>query len=239
MAFVSNDELFAMSFQQYGEFLNESNVISGTADAFMVERVGHRIREAAEIWLQARDQSHFLDGYEWEFSLIQSNEINAWCMPGGKIAFYTGILPITQNEAGLAVVMGHEIAHALLNHGQQRMSAGVLQQAGAAVLGAGTAGQSETTQALAMTAYGVGSELLGTMPFSRSHESESDHYGLILMAIAGYDPQEAVHFWERMSAMSGGGAPPQFLSTHPSDVTRIRQIQEWIPEARERAASLR
>jgi predicted Zn-dependent protease len=156
-------------------------------------------------------------------------------MPGGKIVVYTGILPVTQTEAGLAVVLGHEVCHALLNHGQQRMSAGVLQELGAAGLSIGTSGLSPTTQSLAMAAYGVGTQLGATLPFSRGHESEADHYGLILMAIAGYNPDEAVPFWERMASMGGGGTP-EFLSTHPSDSTRIRQLQGWTAEAKKKAA---
>jgi predicted Zn-dependent protease len=158
-------------------------------------------------------------------------------MPGGKIVVYTGILPVTKTEAGLAVVLGHEISHALLNHGQQRMSAGVLQELGSTALtvGLGLSDVSSTTQELAMLAYGVGVPLVGTLPFSRSHESESDHYGLLLMAIAGYNPEEAPPFWERMAALGGGGTP-QFLSTHPSDETRIKQLQGWIPEAKQKAA---
>jgi predicted Zn-dependent protease len=157
-------------------------------------------------------------------------------MPGGKIVVYTGILPVTRNEDALAVVMGHEVAHALLNHGQQRMSADVLQQLGAAGLSIFTANQSTETQSLAMTAYGAGSQLFGTLPFSRGHESEADHYGLILMTIAGYDPEESVPFWERMNALGSGG--PEFLSTHPSSETRISDLRDWIPEAKERAAAI-
>jgi predicted Zn-dependent protease len=155
-------------------------------------------------------------------------------MPGGKSVVYTGILPITQPEDGLATVMGQEVAHALLNHGQQRMSADLLQQVGATAVGVAVSNKSQETQALIMTAYGVGSALGGTLPFSRSHESEADHYGLILMAIAGYSPDASVPFWQRMAAKGGG--TPEFLSTHPSDATRIRQLQGWIPEAKQRAS---
>ena len=231
MAFVDNRELFPSSFVQYSDFLSQHTVVRGTPEADMVNRVGNRLREAAEKWLASMGQAHYLNGYEWEYNLVLSNDINAWCMPGGKIVVYTGILPVTQNEDGLAVVLGHEIAHALLNHGQQRMSAGILQQLGAVGVSA------MTDSEMAMLAYGVGSQLLGTLPFSRSHESEADHYGLILMAIAGYNPDESVPFWQRMSQLGGG--TPEFLSTHPSDTTRIRQLQDWIPEARERAAAFR
>jgi predicted Zn-dependent protease len=239
MALVGNSELFPSAFQQYEEFLSENTVVSGTAEAQMVERVGKNIREAAEKWLAAEGNGDYLRDYQWEYRLVQSDEVNAWCMPGGKIVVYTGILPLTKTEAGLATVMGHEVSHALLNHGQQRMSAGTLQELGAAGLGVLTAGRSAETQQLAMTAYGAGSQLFGTLPFSRSHESEADHYGLILMTIAGYNPDEAVPFWERMASLSGGSSTPEFLSTHPSDTRRTQQLQRWIPEAREKASQFR
>ena len=230
MAFVNNSQLFPSSFAQYNQILSESTVVSGGSDAAMVTRVGTRLSEAAQKWLASEGSPNYLNDYAWEYHLVQDDQINAWCMPGGKIVFYTGILPITKTEAGMAVVMGHEIAHALLNHGQQRMSVDVLQQLGAAGLSVATSSE------LAMTAYGVGSQVFGTLPFSRKHESESDHYGLILMAIAGYNPDEAVPFWERMASLGGGGTP-EFLSTHPSDTTRIQQLKGWVPEAKEKAAA--
>jgi predicted Zn-dependent protease len=234
MALVDNTELFAMSFTEYDQFLAENKVVTGTPEAQMVERVGQNIREAAEKWLASEGQRSYLDGYEWEYHLVESEEVNAWCMPGGKIVVYSGILPVTENEDGLATVMGHEVAHALLNHGQQRMSAGVLQELGGTAVGALFSGGSESTQTLTMLAYGIGSEVFGTLPFSREHESEADHYGLILMAIAGYNPEESVPFWERMSALGGGTV--EFLSTHPSDVTRVRQLRGWMAEAKKKAA---
>ena len=229
MAFVDNSQLFPSSFAQYNQFLSESTVITGTVEAAMVSRVGAKLAEAAQKWLTADGYPQYLNDYAWEYKLVKDDTVNAWCMPGGKIVVYTGILPVTKTEAGLAVVLGHEISHALLNHGQQRMSADVLQQLGAVGLSL------ITTNELAMTAYGAGSQLFGTLPFSRKHESESDHYGLILMAIAGYNPEEAVPFWERMSALGGGGTP-EFLSTHPSDTTRINQLRGWVPEAKQKAA---
>jgi predicted Zn-dependent protease len=234
MALVGNSELFSSSFQQYDEFLSEHQVITGTAEARTVERVGERIRGAAEQWLAAEGAGSYLADYRWEYRLVLDNQVNAWCMPGGKIVVYTGILPVTQTEAGLATVMGHEVSHALLNHGQQRMSAAVLQQLGAVGVGLLTGSQNQETQALAMTAYGAGSELFGILPFSRDHESEADKIGLILMAIAGYNPEEAIPFWERMSA--GGGGTPEFLSTHPSGATRIRDLRREMPGAKARAA---
>jgi len=233
MAFVSNSELFATSFQQYSDFLNENNVVSGTDDAYMVERIGDNIRRAAEIWLASEGKSNYLNDYKWEYHLVDSNEVNAWCMPGGKIVVYTGILPLTQTEDGLATVMGHEVAHALLNHGQQRVSAGVLQQVGALGVAILSSNQSDSTQSLLMSAYGIGTSVFGTLPFSRKHESEADHYGLILMAIAGYNPEESVPFWQRMDAMSGGSI--EFLSTHPSNTTRIKQLSETISKANSKA----
>jgi len=237
MALVGNDSLMASSATQYKQFLRENKVIKGTPEANMVANAGDRIKKAAEKWAASVGQSNFLKDYQWEFNLIESKEVNAWAMPGGKIVFYTGILPVTKTEAGIAVVMGHEIAHSLLNHGQQRMSAGLIQELGGAGLsvGLGLVGLSPTTQALAMTAYGVGSEIGGTLPFSRKHEFEADEYGLNLMAIAGYGPEEAVVFWERMSSL-GGGAPPQFLSTHPSDANRIKNLQSLVPKAKQKAA---
>jgi predicted Zn-dependent protease len=202
-----------------------------------VERVGKKLSTAAQKWLESEGHARYLDDYRWEYKLVEEDEINAWCLPGGKIVVYTGILPVTKTEEGLAVVLGHEIAHALLNHGQQRVSAGLLQQLGALgiSLGAQAAGISEEAQAALIIAYTLGSQLGGTLPFSRSNESEADHYGLLLMAIAGYNPDEAVPFWERMSAQ-GGGSTPQFLSTHPSHSTRIRQLAGWNAEAKMKAA---
>ena len=238
MALVGNNELFAQSFSQYDEFVKTNTVISGTSDAQMVERVGNKIRMAAEKWLAAEGQTKYLKDYKWEYKLVKDDAVNAWCMPGGKIVVYTGILPVTKTEAGLATVLGHEVSHALLNHGQQRMSAGVLQEIGAVGVGIATMNKSEGAQSLAMGAYSAGSQVLGMLPFSRKHETEADEIGLILMTIAGYNPDEAVSFWERMSTVSGGSAPPQFLSTHPSDQNRIADIKKNIPQARKKAAEL-
>ena len=199
MAFVNNSELFPSSFQQYDQFLDENTIITGTAEAAMVNRVGTKLRQAAEKWLATEGQGHYLDDYAWEYNLILSNEVNAWCMPGGKIVVYTGILPVTKDEEGLAVVLGHEVSHALLNHGQQRMSAGVLQQIGATGLSLVTAGGSELTQALAMTAYGAGSQVFGTLPFGRGHENEADHYGSSLWPLLAITLNQRFH--------SGRGCP--------------------------------
>ena len=233
--FVSNDQIFPAAFQQYNQFLKENKVITGTADANRVTSVGQKIKSAAERYLNSIGQSKYLEGYAWEYKLVESKEVNAWCMPGGKIVVYSGILPITKDEAGLATVMGHEVAHALANHGAQRMSAAQLQQ----VVGVGVAvaagGQSESTQQIIGQAYGLGSTVGVMLPFSRGHESEADEIGLTLMAIAGYNPEQAIAFWERMSAKAGGNAPPEILSTHPSDATRIANIRKLIPQAKANA----
>lgn len=236
MAFVPNSQIFPSAFQQYNQFLSENKVIIGTTDAKRIESIGTKIKTASEKWLVANNHVDYLEGYAWEYKLIDSKEVNAWCMPGGKIVFYTGILPICKDDAGIAAVMGHEVAHALANHGQQRMSAGLLQQLGALGTQIAIGNEDPQTQALIMQAYGVGTQLGGMLPFSREHESEADMIGLTLMAIAGYDPINAVRVWERMSANSGGQAPPEILSTHPSNETRIKELTALVPQAKTEAA---
>ncbi|MBZ4044168.1 M48 family metallopeptidase [Flavobacterium hibisci] len=236
--FVSNSELFPSSFQQYDTFLKENKVISGTTDAKRVETVGYKIKAAAEKYLTYLGQSQYLKDYRWEYKLVENKEVNAWCLPGGKIVVYSGILPITQNESGLATVMGHEVSHALANHGAQRMSAAQLQQLGAVGVAVATGNQSAENQAMWQKYYGIGSEVGVMLPFSRSNESEADKIGLTLMAIAGYNPDDSIAFWTRMSAKSGGSGTPEFLSTHPSDATRIANLKSLIPQARETAAKV-
>ena len=221
----------AMSFSQYSEFIKTNKLSSNKTDIDMVKRVGVKIQHAVETYFAQKNLSKELTGYQWEFNVVESQEVNAWCMPGGKVVVYTGILPITQNETGLAVVMGHEIAHAIAKHGSERMSQGLLQQLGGVALSVALQDEPETTQAIFMTAYGVGTTVGVMLPFSRTHESEADHLGLIFMAMAGYDPNYAVDFWTRMAANSGGGAPPEWLSTHPSNETRIANIKKLLPEA--------
>jgi predicted Zn-dependent protease len=237
MAFVNNSSLFPMAFSEYDQFLKENKVIKGTQEAQMVERIGVRLAQAAQKWLEREGYSQYLKDYRWEYNLVEDDAVNAWCMPGGKIVVYTGILPVTKTEEGLAVVMGHEIAHALLNHGQQRMSAGILQQLGMVGVAIATSGMSDTAQSASVLAYTLGSTVLGTLPFSRENESEADHYGTILMAIGGYNPDEAVPFWERMAALSGGGSTMELLSTHPSNATRIRDLRGIVQEAKNTAAT--
>jgi len=208
-------------------------VVEGTAEAKMISRVGQRISSSAERWLTANGYPGYLKDYRWEYNLVKDENINAWCMPGGKIVFYTGIMPITQSETGVAVVMGHEVAHALADHGAQRMSAGTLQQIGA--VAGNIAIQDERSRNLFNQAYGVGSTIGLMLPFSRSHETEADRIGLQIMAIAGYNPDEAADLWRRMKANANNQAPPEFLSTHPSTDTRILNLTEWAPLAKAEA----
>jgi len=230
--FVSNDQIFPEAFKEYQTFLSQNKVITGTPDAARVTKVGQKIKAAAEKYLNSIGQTQYLNGYAWEYHLVDSKEVNAWCMPGGKIVVYTGILPVTKDEAGLATVLGHEVSHALANHGAERMSAAELQQLGAVGVAAATGGQSQSTQQIIQQAYGVGSNVIGMLPFSRAQESEADEIGLTLMAIAGYNPDQALVFWQRMSSQAGGSAPPELLSTHPSDATRIAKIRSLIPKAK-------
>jgi len=233
LALVSNSSLFPTAFAQYDQFLTDNSVITGTVDSEMIKRVGQRIAVAAERWLNANGHQGYLKDYKWEYNLVKDKTVNAWCMPGGKIVFYTGILPIAQNETGVAAIMGHEVAHALANHGQQRMSAGMLQQIGA-VAGNITI-KDEQSRDLFNQAYGIGSQVGVMLPFSRSHETQSDEIGLYLMAIAGYNPTEAAELWKRMKANSGGEAPPEFMSTHPSNDTRISNLTQWAAKAKAEA----
>lgn len=232
-----NSDLIPQATLQYTAFIKENKVVTGTADARMVANVGDKIKRAAEVWMKSKGYGKQIENYKWEYKLVQSDQINAWCMPGGKIAVFTGIMKVTQNESGLATVMGHEVAHALLSHSRQRVDMAKGQAVVGAVVGAASSGKSKATQQAIATAYGLGSNLGVMMPFGRAHESEADRLGLILMAIAGYNPSEAVSFWERMQK-AGGGAPPEFLSTHPSNATRIKDIQKLIPEAKAEAAKL-
>lgn len=221
----------SMSFSQYDEFLKTNELSKDKAKTAMVKRAGLKIQKAVEEYFAEKGLSSQLNSYEWEFNLVDSDQVNAWCMPGGKVVVYTGILDVAQNETGLAVVMGHEIAHALGGHGNERMSQGMITQMGGMALSKALEEKPAETQQLWMTAFGAGAQFGVLLPFSRMHESEADHLGLIFMAKAGYDPREAVSFWERMSAMSNGQAPPEFMSTHPSDATRISNIKELLPEA--------
>jgi predicted Zn-dependent protease len=227
---IPDSEMLAMSFQQYDQFLQENPPSNNQTQVKMVQEVGVRIQLGVEKYMADNNMSDRLEGYDWEFNLVESDQVNAWCMPGGKVVIYTGILPVTKDDAGLAVVMGHEIAHALAEHGNERMSQQLLQQAGAVGLMVAMRNEPVQTQALWLGVYGVGTTVGIMLPYSRTHESEADHLGLIFMAMAGYDPNEAPEFWKRMAA-GKEGEPPEFLSTHPSSETRINNLKQWMPEA--------
>lgn len=230
LSLIPASQLMSMSFQQYDQFLKENKLSDDAKQTATIKKVGSKIQKAVEDYMKMKNLSEHLNGYSWEYNLVESDQVNAWCMPGGKVVFYTGILPICKDEAGIATVMGHEIAHAIAEHGGERMSQGLLVQLGGMGLQAALQNEPELTQQIAMTAFGIGSQVGVMLPFSRLHESEADHMGLIFMAMAGYNPNEAVDFWQRMAAQ-GGAAPPEFLSTHPSNDTRIKDLKKLIPEA--------
>jgi predicted Zn-dependent protease len=228
---VDESTMRTMATQQYATFLSQNPAVPGTSsrDAEMVQRVGSRLASAVQTYLSQKGETNLIAGYKWEFHLVNNNEANAWCMPGGKVVVYSGIMPLVQNEAGLAVVLGHEIAHAVSRHSNERMSQELLVQMGGEALTAALSSKPAQTQNIFASLYGVGSQL-GTLAYSRKQESEADRIGLIFMALAGYNPNEAIPFWQRMAAQ-GGSKPPVFLSTHPADAKRISDIKSWIPEA--------
>lgn len=228
---VPEDQIVSMALSQYRDFLSKHQVVTGTPEAQMVATVGQRIADAAATYLKSRNRAERIAGYRWEYNLIQDPQVNAWALPGGKIVVYTGILPYTQNEAGLATVVGHEVAHAIGRHGNERLSQGLLAQAGGLALDIYLQQHPHKAGDLFAQAYGLGVTVGALLPFSRLHESEADKMGLVLMAIAGYNPQEAVQFWTRMSQIQKQGAPPEFLSTHPSDAKRIADIKAFLPTA--------
>lgn len=228
---VSSSEINTMSAQQYQEVIKKGPLSTNVEQTEMIKRVGVRIQKGVEQYMASKGWSDQLAGFNWEFNLIQDDKtVNAWCMPGGKVAFYTAILPICKDENGIAVVMGHEVAHAIANHGRERMSQGLIQQFGLSTLGAAMGQNPSMTKQIFMEAIGQGANL-GMLKFSRQHESEADHIGLIFMSMAGYDPHHAPEFWNRMVQMSTGQKPPEFMSTHPSDETRIKDLEGWMPEA--------
>ncbi len=231
LSLIPNSQILPLSYASYQDVLKESKLSNNQQQVSMVKTVGVKIQYAVETFMAENKMSDELDGYSWEFNLIEDDQINAWCMPGGKVAFYTGILPVCQDENGVAVVMGHEIAHAVANHGSERMSQGLMQQMGGMALAVAVKDKPAETQALFFTAYGIGTTYGAMLPYSRLHESEGDKLGLIFMAMAGYDPHEAPKFWERMDAMAGSPPIPEWMSTHPSHETRIENLNAFLPEA--------
>ena len=228
---VPDSMMHSMSFQSYGEFLSTHKLSTNAEQTQMVKRVGGKIQEAVEQHCAKNSIEDRLANYKWEFNLVEDPNVNAWCMPGGKVVVYTGLLPLAQGETGLAVVMGHEIAHAFAKHGAERMTQGLVVQMGGIALSTALKNYPDQTKNLFMQSYGVGTQVAVLLPYSRTHESEADHLGLVFMAMAGYNPQEAVAFWERMAAGEKGARPPELLSTHPANQTRIQNIKELLPEA--------
>jgi len=223
-------DLMAMALTSYNEVLSTSKVVTTGANAASVQRVGERIAQSVTKYMNANGYASRVANYKWQFTVIDDPTINAWCMPGGKVAVYTGILPVCQDENGIAVVMGHEISHAIARHGNERMSQGLILQMGGVALDVATMNKPEETRQLFQLAYGVGANVGVLLPYSRKHESEADQMGLIFMAMAGYNPNEAPKFWDRMSKL-GGSKPPALLSTHPTDEKRIADLKKHMPEA--------
>lgn len=232
LSLIPESELMQMSISQYRQFLNTNQVVSpsNNKDAEMVRRIGGRIAKAVTNYYSSKGLVNELSNYQWEYNLVNSNQVNAWCMPGGKIVVYTGLLSITQNEAALAVVMGHEIAHALAQHGNERMSQGMLQQLGGLALSAAIANKPAETQNLFNTAFGIGTSVGIMLPHSRKQELEADKLGLMFSALAGYNPQEAIPLWKRMAQTGGGQRPLEFLSTHPAENRRIQELHKIMDD---------
>ena len=230
--FYGNKTVFPMAFQAYADFLKKNPPITNTEGSRKIQRIGERITAAAEAYFQHKNNPSYLKDYAWEYNLVNNSARNAWCMTGGKIVFYSGILPIAKTEDGIAAIMGHEVAHALANHGAQRMSATTLKTGLDILVQKSTEKKAENKRNKLLAAYGIGSQVGILLPFSRSHENEADRIGLELMVIAGFDPQEAVGVWERMQAASQGKSPPELLSTHPSNTRRIQEIKAHIPQAK-------
>jgi predicted Zn-dependent protease len=230
LSIVNNSEVLPLAYDQYGQVLKESKVLTNTKQGQQVVTVGKRIANAVDTYLKDNGYSSITDGFEWDFNLLESDQVNAWCMPGGKVAFYTGILPICENETGIAVVMGHEVAHAIASHARERMSQGMVANGLIGGLQAAMGENPTLTQTIFLQAVGMGGQV-GMLKFSRDQELEADQLGLIFMAIAGYDPREAPDFWSRMNAQSGGERPPEFLSTHPGPERRIEQLNKQMNDA--------
>ncbi len=227
---VPHNTIMEYSESNYHEFLQENTVITVGREVHMIREIGRHITEAVSDYFTENGQSSILDGYRWEYNLVDKDERNAWCMPGGRVVVYTGIFDIIRNEGGLAVVMAHEVAHAIANHGNERLSQVLLAQMGGMALSSAVASKPQQTQDLWMQVFGMGTNLGVLLPYSRVHESEADRLGLIFMAKAGYNPGFALEFWQRMAGLQHGSRPEEFLSTHPTDEHRMQQIRDLLPE---------
>src|ERR1019366_1774338 len=231
VSLIPESEMIGMSLTSYNEFLTKNPAVpANDANEQLVKKVGNNIANAVEAFMKQQGLSSRLAGYKWEFNLVNENTVNAWCMPGGKVVVYSGLLAVTQTETALACVLGHEIAHAVARHGNERMSQAMIVQAGGVALDVALSQKTQLTRDLFAQSYGIGSQL-GTLKYSRTHESEADKMGLVFMAMAGYNPQEAVAFWERMEKSNTGKKPNELLSTHPSDETRVADIKKFLPQA--------
>ena len=229
LSLISHQEVLTLSLQQYGEYISSATLSEDAAKTALVTRVGKNIADAVTAYYVANGMESLLSDFAWEFRLVADKQINAFCMPGGKIVIYEGILPYTQNEAGLAVVIGHEVAHAIAKHANERISQQMAIQLGAATVGSLLSKSSETVQSIGDLVFGLGTQYGLMLPYSRKNEYEADYIGIILMAMAGYDPGSAVSFWERMS--EEGSSTLEFMNTHPSDEKRIKEIKKRLPEA--------
>jgi len=227
---VSDAEILPASFAQYEGFLKENKISTNTKATNELQNVGLNISKAVDKFMRANGMVSEANSYRWEFNLIEDENVNAWALPGGKVVFYTGILPICDNIDGIAAVMGHEVAHAFAKHGQERMTSSYGQQLGGIAVAISTNNKDPKTQTLWNTIYGIGSQV-GMLAYSRTHETEADKLGMVFMIMAGYKPQEAINVWIRMSERASGGAPPEFLSTHPSNETRIKNLKDYLPTA--------
>lgn len=229
---VDDSQVLAASFAQYQGFLKENKISTNVKMTNELNLVGVRISKAVDKFMRANSMIREANSYQWEFNLIEDNTVNAWCLPGGKVVFYTGILPICENTDGIAAVMGHEIAHAFAKHGQERMTTAYGQQLGAIAVALGTSQEDPKTQEMWNTIYGVGSQLGVVLPYSRVHETEADKLGMVFMIMAGYNPEEAINVWIRMSQKANSAAMPEFFSTHPSNQTRINNLKAYLPTAK-------
>ena len=225
---VSDQEVLASSLKQYTEYMKSAPKSASTAQSAMVTRVGKKIAAATEQYLQQNGLASEVKNFAWEFNLVKNQQVNAFCMPGGKIVVYEGLMKLVSSDDELAVVIGHEVAHAVAKHSNERMSQEIMAQYGAQILGSTLADKSQTVQSLAGKVYGIGAQYGVMLPFSRKHETEADYMGLIFMTMAGYNPDVAIAFWQKMSA-AGGSSVPEFMSTHPSDARRISEIQQALP----------
>ena len=228
---VDDSQILPASFAQYDNFLKENKLSTDVKMTREIENIGLRISKSVDRFMRANGMTEEANSYQWEFKLVDDDQMNAWCLPGGKVVFYTGILPVCKNTDGIAAVMGHEIAHAFAKHGQERMTSSYGQQLGGMAVAIGTSGQNYETQILWNSIYGIGSQV-GMLAYSRTHETEADKLGMVFMIMAGYDPEEAIQLWKRMKENSKGEAPPEFLSTHPSNDTRIEDLKKYLPVAR-------